>query len=32
MVVALETKNEERFLFTDFVYPPISDPLHDAWK
>jgi len=32
MMVALETKNKERFLFPDFVCPPISDPLHDAWK
>jgi len=32
MMVALETKNKERFVNGSLSRPPISDPLHDAWR
>nr|KYP36331.1 hypothetical protein KK1_042553 [Cajanus cajan] len=32
MIVALETKNKEKFVLGTLAYPPSTDPLHDAWK
>ena len=32
MLVALETKNKERFVNGSLHCPPINDPLHDAWR
>ncbi|WVZ20696.1 hypothetical protein V8G54_008018 [Vigna mungo] len=32
MVVALETKNKERFIHGTLPCPPITDPLYEAWR
>ncbi|WVY93987.1 hypothetical protein V8G54_033075 [Vigna mungo] len=32
MVVALETKNKERFIDDTLSCPPPTDPLHEAWR
>nr|KYP72198.1 hypothetical protein KK1_004784 [Cajanus cajan] len=32
MMVVLETKNKEKFITGQFPCPPITDPLHDAWR
>ncbi|CAH9128979.1 unnamed protein product [Cuscuta epithymum] len=32
MVVALESKNKEKFIFGTLPCPPSSDPLSEAWK
>nr|KYP73018.1 hypothetical protein KK1_005625 [Cajanus cajan] len=32
MIVALETKNKEHFVYGTLVCPPRSDPMHEAWK
>jgi len=32
MLVALKTKNKERFVNDTLPFPPLSDPLHDVWR
>nr|KYP72240.1 hypothetical protein KK1_004828 [Cajanus cajan] len=32
MVVSLETKNKEKFIDGNLSCPPITDPLHEAWR
>ena len=32
MVVALESKNKEHFLFGTLPCPPPTDPMHEAWR
>ncbi|XP_020218560.2 uncharacterized protein LOC109801836 [Cajanus cajan] len=32
MVVSLETKNKEKFIDGTLSCPPITDPLHEAWR
>ena len=32
MVVALESKNKEHFLFGTLPCPPSTDPMHEAWR
>ncbi|WVZ10350.1 hypothetical protein V8G54_014880 [Vigna mungo] len=32
MVIALETKNKERFIDGTLSCPPSTDPLHEAWR
>ncbi|XP_028242311.1 uncharacterized protein LOC114420678 [Glycine soja] len=32
MVVALESKNKDHFLFGTLPCPPPTDPMHEAWR
>ena len=32
MIVAVESKNKEHFLFGTLPFPPSTDPMHEAWR